>query len=184
MIRLSYPFQRTCNETPMPEAQKVEFLIAESAIRQLYARYNDALWRKDSDAFVDCFAAGAVWKIAGLTICGSAEIRSLFEKYMAAYHKVMMFTGIPVLDVGMGTATGRVPITEYSKLPDGQAIRTLGIYYDRYVEEAGRWRFSWRHFNLYYYGPPDFSEPYYECREYGPPPAIPGPNDPTTVRRS
>jgi uncharacterized protein (TIGR02246 family) len=161
----------------------MEFLVAESAIRQLYGRYSEALWRKDSDAFGECFAAEAVWKIAGLTISGRAQVRNLFERYMAQAYKVMMFTGIPILDVGGGTATGRVQITEYSRLPDGRAIRTLGIYYDRYVEEAGRWRFSWHHFDLCYYGPGDFSEPYYECREYGPPPAMPGPTDPTTVRR-
>jgi ketosteroid isomerase-like protein len=168
----------------MPEAREIEFLVVESAIRQLYGRYSDALWRKDTGAFVECFAAEAVWKIAGLTISGGAQIGSLFEKYMATCHKVMMFTGIPVLDVGLGTATGRVQVTEYSKLRDGRAIRTLGIYYDRYVEAGGRWRFASHHFDLSYYGPPDFSEPYYECKDYGPPPAMPGPTDPTTVRRS
>ena len=33
-----------------------EFVIAESGIRQLHARYIDAVWRKDADAFANCFA--------------------------------------------------------------------------------------------------------------------------------
>ena len=166
----------------MADAKQIEFLVAESSIRQLYGRYGDALWRKDTDDFVACFAAQAVWKIAGMTITGRIDIGSLFDRYMAGAHKVMMFTGIPVLDVGVGTATGRVHVTEYSKLPDGRALRSLGIYYDRFVEAEGRWRFQWHHFNLYYYGPADFSAPYYECKEYGSPPGLPGPDDPTTVR--
>jgi uncharacterized protein (TIGR02246 family) len=167
----------------MADAKQIEFLVAESSIRQLYGRYGDALWRKDSGDFEACFAEQAVWKIAGMTITGRAEIGSLFKKYMAGAHKVMMFTGIPVLEVGTDTAIGRVQVTEYSKLPDGRAVRTLGIYYDRFVEQSGRWCFQWHHFNLYYYGPADFSEPYYDCIEYGSPPGMPGPDDPTTVRR-
>lgn len=167
----------------MADAKQIEFLVAESSIRQLYGRYADTLWRKDTDDFVACFAEQAVWRIAGMTITARSDIGSLFDKYMAGAHKVMMFTGIPVLDVGMGVTTGRVHVTEYSKLPDGRAVRTLGVYYDRFVEEGGRWRFQWHHFNLYYFGPADFSEPYYACREYGSPPGMPGPDDPTTVRR-
>lgn len=166
----------------MADAKQIKFLLAESAIRQLYGRYGDALWRKDTRDFIACFTEQAVWKIAGMTITGHAEVGTLFEKYMAGAHKVMMFTGIPVLQVAAGVATGRVQVTEYCKLSDGSAIRTLGIYYDRFVEEAGTWRFQWHHFNLYYYGPADFSAPYYECKEYGSPPGLPGPDDPTTVR--
>ena len=161
-----------------------DFLVAESAIRQLYGRYADALWRKDTRAFVDCFTEDAEWKIAGMTLHGHAEIGSQFERFVSASERVMMFIGIPVLEVGNGTATGRTQVTEYIKRNDGRALRTLGVYYERFVDQKDRWRFQWHHFNLYYYGPPDFSEPYYDCMEYGPPPGMPGPEDPTTVRKS
>lgn len=101
---------------------------------------------------------------------------------MAQAEKVMMFLGMPVLEVDNGTATSRVQVTELLKLKDGSAIRTLGIYYDRFAREGDQWRIQWHHFNLYYYGPPDLSEPYYECLEFGPPPGMPGPDDPTTIR--
>lgn len=159
-----------------------DFLVAECAIRQLYARYCDAAWRKDTESFVDCFTEGATWKIAGKTIVGRAEIGSCLEAFMAQAEKVMMFLGMPVLEVDNGTATSRVQVTELLKLKDGSAIRTLGIYYDRFAREGDQWRIQWHHFNLYYYGPPDLSEPYYECLEFGPPPGMPGPDDPTTIR--
>lgn len=159
-----------------------DFLRAESGIRQLYGRYCDALWRRDTDAFVDCFTADAVWKIAGRTLRGRAEIGAGFTAFLAQSQKVMMFVGIPVLDVGEGSASGRVQVTELLKLKEGDAIRTLGVYYERFVREGERWRIRHHHFNLYYYGPPDLSADFYDCLEYGPPPGMPGPDAPTTVR--
>ena len=43
-----------------------DLVVADCAIRQLHARYIDAVWRKDIDAFVDCFAEDAEWKIGGI----------------------------------------------------------------------------------------------------------------------
>ena len=41
-----------------------ELYVADSGIRQLYARYIDAVWRKDADAFGKCFAENGEWKIS------------------------------------------------------------------------------------------------------------------------
>lgn len=159
-----------------------DWLLADAGTRRLYGLYADALWRRDTQAFAGCFAKDAVWKIAGQRLEGHAAIAAMFEKAMTKAHKVAMFTGLPVICVEGGEITARTQITEYSKLDDGTAIRTLGIYYDRLVAVEGRWLFQWHHFNLYYYGPPDFSAPYHDCPEYGPPPGFPGVDDPTTVR--
>lgn len=161
-----------------------EFVVAESAIRQLHARYVDAGWRKDVAAFLDCFAADGEWKIAGQHCRGHAQIADQFEKLVAPYERIVMLLGMPVLEVGQGTAVGRVPVTEILKLTSGDAFRTIGIYYDRFVAQEAGWRYQSRHFDLYYYGPPDFSAPFYDCRDYGPPPGMPEADDPTTVRQS
>ena len=160
-----------------------DYLVADSAIRQLHARYVDAVWRKDFAAFADCFAEDAEWKIAGLHVRGRIHIRSQFEKFIAPSERVLMLLGMPILEVGSGTANGRIHVTEYVKLTDGRAARTIGVYYDRYVDEGDRWRFRSRHWNLHYRGPPDLSAPFHECEEYGPPPGMPGP-DPSTARKS
>jgi uncharacterized protein (TIGR02246 family) len=159
-----------------------DFLIADGAIRQLHARYVDAVWRKDFAAFADCFAADAEWKIAGLHIRGRIQIESQFEKFIAPSERVLMFLGMPILEVGNGTAIGRIHVTEYVKLREGRAARTIGVYYDRYVDEGDRWRFRSRHWNLHYRGPPDFSAPFYDCEDYGPPPGMPGPDATTTPK--
>jgi len=160
-----------------------DLLVAESGIRQLHGRYIDAVWRRDASAFVDCFIEDGEWKIAGRHIRGREALGGHFEKFMAASERVLMTIGLPVLEVGQGTATGRVHVSELVKLKDGGAVRTIAIYYERFVEQPDRWRFQWRHFNLYHYGPPDLSAPYYPCLEYGSPPGMPGLDDPTTVRK-
>jgi len=157
------------------------FLLAEAGIRQLYARYADAVWRKDGDSFADCFTEDAVWKIAGQTVAGREEIRALFLASLEPSEKVMFWSGIPVLDIGEGTATGRTQVTELIKRKDGSSLRTLAIYYERFVEQQGVWRFQWHHFNMYYLGSPDLSGTYLEAMEYGAPPGLPGPDAPTPV---
>jgi uncharacterized protein (TIGR02246 family) len=165
----------------MAEDAQLAFLLAESGIRQLYGRYADAVWRKDIAAFAACFTEDAVWKIAGRTVRGRTEIGSFFEMTLVPSARVMLWPGVPVLDVGDHMATGRTQVTELIKRKDGSARRTLAIYYDRFVEAEGTWRFQWHHFNLYYLGPPDLSGSYIECLEYGPPPTMPAPDDPTSV---
>jgi ketosteroid isomerase-like protein len=155
------------------------FLAAEAGIRQLHARCADAVWRKDSTAFMDCFVQDSVWKIAGLQVRGRAQIGRQFEALVAANLRVLMRFGLPVLEVGKGEATGRTDVIELIKRMDGQAQTSIGIYYEHFVDEGERWRFRWRHFDFHYLGRPDLSEPFYPCPEYGPPPALPAEDDPT-----
>jgi len=161
-----------------------EFVIADCGIRQLHARFVDAVWRMDAAAFAECFAEDAEWKIAGLHMRGRAEIGATFARLMATSARVLMCPGQPVLEVGEGTATGRVYITEYAKLRDGQTARTIGVYYDRYVGEGYRWAFRSRHWTLCYRGPADFSAPFLDCPDYGPHPGMPGPDEPSVARKA
>lgn len=160
-----------------------DFLLAECAIRQLHARFVDAVWRKDSGAFGNCFAERGEWKIAGLHLRGRAEIAATFAKLLGACERVQLILGAPLLEVGNGTATGRVQSTELAKMADGSSALTLGVYYDRYVEAGDRWLFQWRHWGLHYRGPVDLSARFVECPDYGPPPGLPGADEPTFTRR-
>jgi uncharacterized protein (TIGR02246 family) len=160
-----------------------DILRADYAIRQLHGRCVDATWRKDADAFAGCFAENGEWKIAGMHLRGRTEIRDTFAKLLGACEKVQLILGIPVLEFGEGTATGRVQCTEFAKMMDGSSAMTIGIYYDRYVEEKGAWRFKWRHWGLHYRGPADLSAAFVGSPDYGPPPGLPGPDEPTFTRR-
>lgn len=159
-----------------------DFSLAECSIRQLHARYVDAVWRKDAESFVDCFTEDGEWKLAGMHLRGRDEIKSQFNKFMAPCERILMSFGTPVLEVEQGAATGRTLVSECVKHADGEVVRTIGIYYERFVAENDRWRFKWRHWTLYYYGPPDFSGSFLNSPEYGAPPGMPAPGEPTITR--
>ncbi|HEV8261235.1 MAG TPA: nuclear transport factor 2 family protein [Burkholderiales bacterium] len=161
-----------------------DFLAADYAIRQLHGRYVDAAWRKDADALANCFAEGAEWKIAGMHLRGRAEIADAFTQLTAGSERVLMIVGMPILEIGQGTASGRVHVTEIIKRLDGTAARTIGVYYDRYVGEGDNWMFQSRHWQVFYRGPTDFSAPFIDGPEHGLPPGMPGPDDPTTPRKN
>jgi ketosteroid isomerase-like protein len=163
----------------MARDPEVEFLIAEAGIRQLYARYADAVWRKDREALASCFTKDATWKIAGQTLTGHEAIGSFFEASVGASQKVMFWWGQPVLDISGDEGTGRLQVTELIKR-DEVELRSLAIYYERYRRVDGRWLLSFHHFNMHYLGPPDLSGELNDCREYGAPPGFPGADDPTT----
>lgn len=162
---------------------QLALLWADFGIRCLYGRYSDAVCRMDVATFSDCFTDDAVWKIAGRTLCGRDEICSSFQASLEPSERVIMRVGITVFDLADGGATGRTPVSELVKRKDGSAKRTLATYYDRFVELDGIWRFQWHHFSLHYLGSPDLSDRYLDFQEFGPPPAMPGPEDQTPVPR-
>lgn len=162
----------------------VDFVAAECGIRQLHAHFIDAVWRKDGTAFADCFSEHGEWKIATMHMRGQAEIGETFDLLLGACDRVQVMAGTPVLEVGDRDATGRVQVTELAKMKDGTSAMTLGVYYDHYVQEADRWRFRWRHFGLHYRGPIDLSAELVDCPDYGPPPGLPGADEPTYTRRN
>jgi ketosteroid isomerase-like protein len=150
-----------------------ELHIADAAIRQLHARYTDAVYRKDLAAFGDCFAEDAEWRITGLVLRGRKNIVDFMAAAFPKYRFILMNFRTPVLDVGNGTATGRTYVSEQSVMADGRPFGPIGIYYERFVDQGDRWRFSWRLFLTAYSGPPDLTGSYFENPDFGAPPAMP-----------
>lgn len=161
-----------------------EFLIADSAIRQLHTRAVDATWRKDAQAFAALFVDDGEWKIAGLHIRGRADIEATFAKLLGFCERVYTNYSAPALEVGQGTAVGRTYVYEKTKLATGDVVATIGVYHDWFVERDGGWRFQRRHWSLKYRGPEDFSEPFYDTPDYGPPPGMPSIAEPSITKRA
>lgn len=150
-----------------------EFLKAESGIRQLLSRYTDAVWRKDLDAFSDCFEPDCEWRIAGRVMSGRVEIVDHFGKVLSRFRRILVTLQPPILEVAQGTASARTYVTEYNTLADSQPFLALGTYFDHLKDNGDRWRFAWRLFQTHYAGPPDMSGEFVEQVDYGPPPAMP-----------
>jgi uncharacterized protein (TIGR02246 family) len=165
------------------ELEMHDLVIADVQIRQLHARYADAVWRKDAECFGALFADDAEWKVAGMHLVGRTEIQATFAKFMVHVERTLMRFATPVITLGDDGVSSRTQTVENNRFADGRTASTIGIYYERFVVQGGVWRFRWRHWNLHYIGPPDFSGSLYDVLEYGPPPGFPGPNAPTTVRK-
>jgi ketosteroid isomerase-like protein len=156
-----------------------EFVIAECGIRQLHARFTDAVWRKDQAAFADCFSLDAVWKIAGMQFDGRANIATAFDNLLGRCERVRLITETPLIELAGAVALGRTPVTEMAKMPDGSAALTIGIYHDQYVNEGQFWRYSSRHFSLHYRGPFEMPADLVASPDYGRFPTMPQNNEVT-----
>ena len=156
-----------------------DFTATECAIRQLHARYTDAVWRRDYDAFADCFTEDAQWRISGMVLDGRVEIVWNLKRLLPRFRRVLMTFRTPILSVADGAATGRTYVTEQSVLLDGTPAMTIGIYYERFVDQGDRWRCSWRLFQLHYMGAEDLSGPFFDNPDFGTPPDMPDLDAPT-----
>lgn len=161
-----------------------EALLADYGIRQLHARFADAVFRQDYDGFAGCFSEGGVWKIAGMRLEGRAAVREAAERLLGRCERIQLAIGQPILAVGEGEANGRVQVTEFARKKDGTAAITFGVYHDRYVRDGEEWRFTWRHWAMAYHGPTDLSGDFVVPPDFGPFPAMPADDAPTHVRKA
>lgn len=154
-------------------------VAVETAIRQFHALYTDAVWRKDYDAFGDCFTEDAEWRIAGMVLSGRPAIVDNLKRLMPSFRRVLMTFRTPILTMGDGTATGRTYVTEQNAFVNGRPGCSIGIYYERFIDQGDRWRCSWRLFQLHYLGPADLTGEFFDNPDFGPPPAMPPLDAPT-----
>lgn len=146
---------------------------AQAGIRDLHARYTDAVWRKDFDAFAGCHAEDAEWRISGRVFSGRAEIREGISVILANFIRVLITYRNPILSVGEGVASGRTYIDERCAWKNGNTNIAIGVYYEHFVEVGGVWLYKWRLFERHYTGAPDMTGTFDEHPDCGPPPAMP-----------
>jgi hypothetical protein len=151
----------------------LDHLLAVEGVRQLHARYVDAVLRKDYDAFEDCWTADAEWRIAGRVHSRRPAIRAFLESAMGNFHRVIMTFRTPLIELDGDRARGRVHVTEQNGFISGRPGSTIGTYYEKLVREDGRWRRSWALFQLHYMGPADLTGSWFEQPDFGPPPGFP-----------
>jgi ketosteroid isomerase-like protein len=161
-----------------------EFLLAEAAVRQLHARYVDAVFRADLDAFGECFAEQAEWRVGGKVMRGRNEATAFMRNVFPQFERLFMTFRTPLLNIdNSGALSARTYVSENSRFADGRPFAPIGIYYEHFIREDGRLRFKWRLFQTHYAGPPDLTERFFDLPDYGPPPAMP-PFDEETYDRS
>ena len=110
---------------------------------------------------------------------GRAEITTTLRRMMSNFRSVLMSFQCPIVEVEQDVAAGRTYATERCVLANGQGLLAISTYFERFVSQGNRWRFSWRLFQLHYIGPPDLSGSFVENPDYGPPTGMPARDCPT-----
>jgi len=152
----------------------------EAAIRQTQARYTDAVWRKDADAFAGCFTEDGEWRISGMILKGRPAIRETIQRIMDNFVRVLITFRTPILSMEGDRPASRTYIDERCAWKNGETNISVGRYYERFAQAPdGQWLFQWRLFELHYRGDPDMTGQFFDHVDYGPPPAMP-PLDATT----
>lgn len=123
------------------------------AIGQLNARYCDAVMRRDSSAWRSLWHRDGRWYFLGEWLEGRDAVVARWEAAMAGFPVVYHRINSETIDVSGDEATGRVYLEEEVVTADGDALRFIGVYNDRYTREGGGWLYLSRRFDLVYQGP-------------------------------
>src|SRR4030095_15557802 len=131
-------------------------------IRQLHARYIDAVLRVDYDAFRACWTEDAEWRISGNVFRGRDEILGFFKRAMVNFHRVIMTFRTPLIELTDAGARTRIHVTENNGFKNGRPGASIGTYYEKLVQQDGQWLRSWALYQLHYMGPSDLTGDYFE----------------------
>ena len=134
---------------------KVGDVASEFAIRNLVARYSEAVTRRNEARFAETWAEDAQWHIIGNHATGRDDIVALWKKLIAGFPFIAQLLHGGHIEVDGDTARGGWTITEVGQGVDGSALYSLGLYRDEYCCRDGVWRFANRTFEALYMGPPD-----------------------------
>ena len=129
----------------------------ELEIRNLVARYADAVLRLDSSDWLKTWAQEGEWELLGESSKGHDALLARFERLTKGLQYVMQRMGGGIVEVRGETAAGRWTITEHARTRKGVPLFTMAAYSDDYCKEGGRWRFQGRRLSVFYMGPPDMS---------------------------
>ena len=132
-------------------------VAAELAIRELVARYAEAVSRNDAEAFAGTWAEDGEWLLLGQRAVGPEAATAQWKRLVRGFEFVVQLCHGGIIEVEGTTASGRWQTRASGRAVDGSPFFSLGFYADRYVCVEGRWCFQSRDFEAIYAGPPDFS---------------------------
>lgn len=123
-------------------------------LRQLVARYCDAVQRRDPNDWAATWASDASWDLGnGKPVVGRANIVKYWLKAMKGFDWVVQVSPLVVFDIDedTGEGTGRVTVQERFRTADGTSGSLLGLYHDNFVHTPHGWLFASRRLEVIEY---------------------------------
>ncbi len=122
---------------------------SESAIRQLVARFDDAVNRRDAEEFSSLWATDGVWEIGEprpLRVEGASTIIETWKMMLSGTQWLFRGSFEGVLNIDGDRAAGRWPCVEQGVFADGASYDNRAYYDDEYVFVDGEWKFLSRRY--------------------------------------
>ncbi|MEI2706245.1 MAG: TetR family transcriptional regulator C-terminal domain-containing protein [Ilumatobacteraceae bacterium] len=122
----------------------------EAALRRLVATANDAVLRRDAQAFGASFTEDGQWDNGRTTASGRAAIAAALTKALKDHSWISPSAPQYVFEVDEsdGTGAGRGMVTERAKRLSGKVTETLAVAHDRYRRVGGTWQISARRLEI------------------------------------
>lgn len=132
----------------------------EIALRNLMAKYVDAVNRSDGEAWISTWAEDGCWNLLGNPVQGRDNILALWQQMMGGFEFALMLPSSCLFEIDGDSASGHWYLHEYTRDKEGNASTVLSRYVDSYVKIAGQWLFKNRDYGFIYNGPADLSGNY------------------------
>lgn len=132
----------------------------EMALRNLMARYVDAVHRSDATAWGATWADDARWNLMGTDVNGRANIVALWQQIMTGFEFALMLPSSCLFSIDGDTASGHWYLQEHTRDKDGNGSSIVSRYLDSYSRRNGQWLYQSRHCSFIYHGTPDLSGNY------------------------
>jgi uncharacterized protein (TIGR02246 family) len=118
------------------------------AIRERIDSYCDAVFRKDPEDWIACWAEEGVWRLPGSEVAGRDNIKAAWINAMSRYELAGFYASPGHIEVDGGSAVVRAYTQENLQTVDGGFIKIIGSYADTLVKRDGAWLFTSRTYTV------------------------------------
>jgi ketosteroid isomerase-like protein len=122
----------------------------EIALRNLMARYIDAVNRSDAEAWASTWTADATWHLMGNAITPRETIVATWTQVMASFDFALLMPSSCLFDIQGDSASGHWYLHEYTRDANGAGTRMLSRYQDSYRRVDGQWLYQSREYQIMY----------------------------------
>jgi uncharacterized protein (TIGR02246 family) len=137
-------------------------IAAELAIRDLTARFTDAVNRRASADLADLFTSDGEWHVPGVpTVIGRPAIAAQLDSLLANFGRLIQLMHSGHVDVAGDQATAVWYLTESAQDAAGASFAFTGVYTDQLVKTEHGWRFQERRFDFLYRGRAELAGKWY-----------------------